>query len=561
MIYNAVICEYLLIGGNILKKIAAIAFTVISLTTLFFNSTVFAYKLPEKIRVGLEYKYKDVDTVPVSNSIIEIGIDNNEEFYCEAEISSKSGFAVAMPPGKTVDANEFYGNYEDAINASEDLNKLWGYDAVPAYVGKKLWGIYICGVTDSQAKHVADDVTGSVVAENSNLMILKDGDRVIMAFNQINPQFAPAGSTEAVTLNDRSYRGVIEFGRYNGNKITAVNVVNLDNYLYGVVPSEMPSSWENEALKAQAVAARSYAITSMSVHLKSGYNVCDNTNCQVYIGYGQEKASTNLAVDETSGIVAYYDGQPINAVFCSSSGGSTDDAGNVWAYDIPYLKAVAEINEEGVSTWTRTFTAEQVKTILAGKNINIGTIKSIEITSVGAYGRVQAVTITGSSGTKVLTKEETRTIFSGTTEGSLKSRMYTINGKGGANITNTTTTTTTKNSTVFAQNSVSATKINLENSYVLGSGGKSIFGSKITAPYAIASGNEVSAIETKTTTTTTTNNSGTFSDSVSEGTFVFTGKGLGHGVGMSQYGANGMAKQGYTYKEILKHYYTGVTVE
>lgn len=544
-----------------MKKIAAIAFTAICFSTLFmFNSTVFAYNLPGKIRVGLEYKYKEVDTVPVSNSKIEIGIENNEEFYSEAEISGNSGFAVTMPAGKTVDANEFYGNYEDAINASEDLSKMWGYEAVPAYVGKKLWGIYICGVADSEAKYVADDVTGSVITTNS-LMVLKDGSHVAMAFNEIKPQIAPAGSTETVTLNDRSYRGVIELGRYNGNKITAVNVVSLDDYLYGVVPSEMPSSWENEALKAQAVAARSYAVTSMGVYAKNGYDVCDNTSSQVYMGYGQEKASTNLAVDETSGIAAYYDGQPINAVFCSSSGGSTDDAGNVWAYDIPYLKAVPEVNEEGVSIWTRTFTADQLKTILAGKGINIGTIKNVEITSVGAYGRVQAVTITGSSGTKVLTKEETRTIFSGTTEGSLKSRLYTINGKGGANITNTTSTTTTTNATVSVQNSASVTKINLENSYILGGGGKSVSGSKISAPYAIAGGNEVSAIETKTTTTTTTNNSNTSISSVSAGTFVFTGKGLGHGVGMSQYGANGMAKQGYTYKEILKHYYTGITVE
>lgn len=540
-----------------MKKIAAIAFTAIGLTTLFmFNSTVFAYNLPENIRVGLEYKYKEVDTVPVSNSKIEIGIENNDEFYCEAEISGNGGFAVAMPSGKTVDANEFYGNYEDAIDASEDLSNMWGYDAVPAYVGEKLWGIYICGVADGEAKYVADDVTGSVIATTSNLMILKDGSSVIMAFNEINPQIAPVGSTETVTLNDRSYRGVIEFGRYNGNKITAVNVVALDDYLYGVVPSEMPSSWEKEALKAQAVAARSYAVTSMGVYAKNGYDVCDNTSSQVYMGYGQEKPSTNLAVDETSGIAAYYNGQPINAVFCSSSGGSTDDAGNVWAYDIAYLKAVPEINEDGVSTWTRTFTADQMKTILSGKGINIGTIKNMEITSVGAYGRVQAVTITGSSGTKVLTKEETRTIFNGTTEGSLKSRMYTINGKGGANITSTTTT---KSATVSAQNNTSVTKINLENSYILGSDGNSIFGSKISDPYAIAGGNEVSAIET--TTTTTTNNSNTFSGSVSAGTFVFTGKGFGHGVGMSQYGANGMAKQGYTYDEILKHYYTGITVE
>lgn len=542
-----------------MKKIKAITFVVIGLTTLFIlNSTVFAYALPERIRVGLEYKYKEVDTVPITNDRIEIGIENNEEFCSETEISSRNGFAVSMPSGKTIDANEFYGNYSEAIRASEDLTKMWGYDAVPAYVGKKLWGIYLCGVADNQAKYVADDVTGSVISSSSNLMVLKDGKDIVMAFNEIYPQISHGDSSDVITLSDRSYRGIVEFGRYTGNKITAVNVVDMDEYLYGVVPSEMPPSWEKEALKAQAVAARSYAATSMAVHQKSGYNVCDNTNCQVYIGYNQEKAATNRAVDETSGIAAYYNGQPINAVFCSSSGGSTDDAGNVWTYDIAYLKAVPEINETGVSTWTRAFTAEQMKTILAGKNINIGTIKNMEITSAGAYGRVQEVTITGSNGTKVLTKEETRTIFSGTSEGSLKSRMYTINGAGGGNITNTTTT---KSATVSVQNKASVTQIDLENSYILGSSSNLVSGGKISAPHAIAGENIVSEIEAKITTSKTVNNSTSPIGTVAPGTFVFTGKGLGHGVGMSQYGANGMAQQGYTYDEILKYYYTGITVE
>ncbi|HCT65212.1 MAG TPA: hypothetical protein DIC60_08135 [Lachnospiraceae bacterium] len=542
-----------------MKKLIAMALTIMVLTSLcVLNNTVFGYNLPETIRVGLEYKYKEVDSVPISNSKIEIGIENNDEYSGEAEVSADDGFSVAMPSGKTVDVNEFYDNYDDAINASQDISNKCGYDAIPAYVGKKLWGIYISGLDDSEAKNVADEIKGAVITSTESIMVLKDGSRVIMAFNEINPQITHDESDEVVTLGDRSYRGVMEFGRYNGNKITAVNVVSVDEYLYGVVPSEMPSSWEKEALKAQAVAARSYVATSMGRYADSGYDVCDGTKSQVYIGYGQEKASTNMAVDETSGVLAYYNGQPINAVFCSSSGGSTEDAGNVWTYDIAYLKAVPEMNEKGVSEWTRTYTSDEMKTILAAKGINIGTIKNVEITSVGAYGRVQAVTITGSSGTKVLTKEETRTIFSGTSEGSLKSRMYTINGQSGENISEDKTTICT---TVSVQNNTSLTEINLKNSYILGSNKNSIFGEKAAATYAISADNKVSEIESNTTAEPITNNEITSSGCTSEDTFVFTGKGSGHGVGMSQYGAKGMAEIGYTHKEILKYYYTGITVE
>lgn len=528
------------------------------LTSLFaLDSTVFGYNLPETIRVGLEYKYKEVDSVPISNKKIKIGIQNDEKYCVEAEISATDGFSVAMPLGKMVDVNKFYSNYDDAIDASEEIKNKNGYDAVPAYVGKKLWGVYISGLDDSKAKCVINDIKDSIIASTANVTVLKDGSRVIMVFNQINPQITHDESDAVVTLGDRSYRGVIEFGRYKGNKITAVNVVSVDEYLYGVVPSEMPSGWEKEALKAQAVAARSYVATSMGRYADSGYDVCDGTKSQVYIGYGQEKASTNMAVDETSGVLAYYNGQPINAVFCSSSGGSTEDAGNVWTYDIAYLKAVPEMNENGVLEWTRTYTSDEIKTILAGKGINIGTIKDIKVTSIGAYGRVQAVTITGSNGTKVLTKEETRTIFSGTSEGSLKSRMYTINGQSGENITGDKTTCTT----VSVQNNTSLSEINLENSYILGSNKNSVMGEKASAKYAISVNNKVSEIQPNITAEPITNNKITSSGDTSEGTFVFKGKGSGHGVGMSQYGAKGMAEIGYTYKEILKYYYTGITVE
>ena len=169
-------------------------------------------------------------------------------------------FSDNVPSGNIIDVNEFYGSYEDALDACADIEKLWGYAAVPAFVGEELSGVYICGETD--AKRAAGDVGGKVISDTSSVMVLKDGGKDKIVFNGIFPQIAASeGNTTAI--GSRKYRGVIEFGRYGGGNITAVNVLTMDEYLYGVVPSEMPSSWEIEALKAQAVAARTYTASSM----------------------------------------------------------------------------------------------------------------------------------------------------------------------------------------------------------------------------------------------------------------------------------------------------------
>jgi stage II sporulation protein D len=140
---------------------------------------------------------------------------------------------------------------------------------------------------------------------------------------------------------DHPYRGSIVVDLVDG-KLRAINVLGLEQYLYGVVPSEMPFTWAPEALKAQAVAARSYALATRQ--LAAPFDVYSDTRSQVYLGLSHEKPSTNAAVNATAGQVVLYQGQVARTYFYSSSGGRTANASDVWATTtpVPYLISVAD---------------------------------------------------------------------------------------------------------------------------------------------------------------------------------------------------------------------------
>ena len=554
-----------------MKRIIKLFLTAAVLYAGFtFSLPVMGYTVPETVRVGLEYKYKNVSSVPVSNQNIIIGSEQNGRFEEETELSGKS-FTFNVPQSTIIDANEFYPSYDKALNACEDLEDMWGYISAPAFVDEGLWGVYIYDTGSDSSSYAADTVSGKV-AGGTDIIVLKDSSEPVMFFDGINPQIE-SGDSNVVTLSDRSYRGRIEFGRYTGGNITAVNVVGLEEYLYGVVPSEMPSSWNIEAIKAQAVAARSYALTrrDMKVHEADGYELCDGTNCQVYIGYTNESESARNAVDSTEGVLAYYNGQPINAVFFSSSGGSTDNSENVWANEVAYLRAVPEINESA-PTWTRTFTQEELGSLLSAKGKNVGTVESITV-STGQYGRVQELKINGSLGSAVLEKEETRTFCSASSQGSLVSRMYAINTdeiytqneNDAVNQENNSNENSENTGSIFVTDANGTTQVDSENLYAVNYSGE---GTSVSGTIYAVTANGEETINTQNSAKSSTAVS-TSSNKIYEGgtvypvdgKFVFYGRGNGHGVGMSQYGAKGMAEAGYNYKEILEYYYTGITVE
>ena len=314
--------------------------------------------------------------------------------------------------------------------------------------------------------------------------------------------------TTWISREDKEYRGDMEFiYSPKAGGIYLVNHVNMEEYLYGVIASEMPSKFPIEALKAQAVIARTYAQKAMGKHKAWGYDVCDTQNCQVYGGVKAERERTNSAAEATQGLILEYNNRPIEAVFSSNCGGFTQSAKEAGWWDTPYLKPVSDYKniepknfepyqfalllqypQEAYSKyfnnvsksnfrWVRYVEEPILRQVVARKK-DIGKIKEIIILGRGLSGYVNKVKIVGTTGNLILTKENQ--IKKYLALGLLRSTYFTIEPV-------------------------------LENGVLKA--------------------------------------------------FIFYGGGWGHGVGLCQTGAGGRAESGQEFKEILTHYYTNVDIK
>ena len=148
-----------------------------------------------------------------------------------------------------------------------------------------------------------------------------------------------------LSVKKRWYRGEFIIENRNGS-LVVVNNLPLEEYILGVVPAEMPSKWNTEALKAQAIAARSYAIANRGKRASSGYDLKDTPEDQAYGGASAETAETNSAVIETKGIVITYNQKVIPAYYSASAGGHTRNSGEIWNKDLPFLQVVPSFDDE-----------------------------------------------------------------------------------------------------------------------------------------------------------------------------------------------------------------------
>lgn len=227
----------------------------------------------------------------------------------------------------------------------------------------------------------------------------------------------PSGAGE-FTLDGCRYRGSLEL-RHKGAGLTAINIVPVDDYLLSVVPEEMPVDWPAEAIKAQSVAARSFALKNRGRHAADGYDLCTTTHCQLYKGIASEKTASTAAVRATSGEVLTYNGQPIEALFHTDSGGMTEASENVWGSYVPYLRAVKDTPTKTMP-WTKTVSTADLEHKLAAKGHNIGKLRSVTLTplTIGRAakdrsdsGRVKAMTVTGTKGTATLSGTAWRSLL------------------------------------------------------------------------------------------------------------------------------------------------------
>jgi len=331
-----------------------------------------------------------------------------------------------------------------------------------------------------------------------------------------------------IRLGNYSYRGAIEF-RPSGGRLSAINVLSPEEYLFGVLPVEMYASFPIDALKAQAIASRTFMVyrTNENRHRVYGFDLCDTTCCQAYRGAGREHENTTRAVNETRGRMLFYNNEIILAVYFASCGGVTDYSENVWVQAKPYLRAVRSVVEHNPPEWTRTFTMAQLTTAVNNAGGNIGTATGFSISRTSALGRAQEITIYGTSSQWIVSGEAIRNFFA-PVGGALMSRNFHIAGAGGE-----------------------AATISVTDGRSVVSGELSTFNiTGITAQQTayVFDGNTLRRLEPAPNQT------------VSGSSVTLVGSGWGHGVGMSQRGAAGMALLGYSYRDILLHYYTGVEI-
>lgn len=154
-----------------------------------------------------------------------------------------------------------------------------------------------------------------------------------------------SGNNGFVSSKEKWYRGNL-IVKKTDDGLTIINDIGLEDYLLGVVPAEMPASWDTEALKAQAIAARSYTLANLGKRIAWGYDLKDTPEDQAYNGASGEKEKTTRAVFDTKGKVLVYDGKVINASYCASAGGRTRLASEVWNRELPYIHSVLSYDDE-----------------------------------------------------------------------------------------------------------------------------------------------------------------------------------------------------------------------
>src|SRR4051812_4565240 len=194
----------------------------------------------------------------------------------------------------------------------------------------------------SAAAFTAKDANGKTVAIPKGSVSFGPGLKITVAgkAHDLTGPVRFTRGTKNLTVNGKAYRGAYVV-RSSGGRMSVVNEVGLDQYIYGVVPNEMPSSWAPEALKAQAVAARSYGLASRSTGGTD--DPYPDTRSQVYGGVSSEDPRTTAAVDATGGQILTYAGKVIHAYFHSTSGGRTASVEDIWGGSpTPYLVSVAD---------------------------------------------------------------------------------------------------------------------------------------------------------------------------------------------------------------------------
>lgn len=492
------------------------------------------------IRIGLESRYLNAQQVNINNNTLIVG--NYDNGFSPLANINGNNFSVVVDDRYYVNTGNSFYNFISAYTASSSFYN----SVVSIYDGG--FAIFIGPFNSYYTALISQNIYGgSIVSASNSRVRLMDGYRNVITKD--SPLFFVDGDYDFMQIGGRSYRGIIEIGRNTNYGITPVNIINIEEYLFSVVPSEMPASWHIEALKAQAVAARSYTHSRRGSHNHLGYELCDTIFSQVYTGVTSEHPNSTLAVQLTSGLMAYFNDTVILAVYFSSSGGVTENSENAWIEAVPYLRSVQDTYEAGAMEWDRTFTLTEINNFARNRNINIGNMQSISIVHF-EHGRVANLILNGTNGTYTLRGENIRTFFGPHFYGSLHSRNFNMVGAESTTYIMQNTVSTTQ---LFYDNIVATNYSDIVQNVPQYFYGINYLGNVSNLNESIAIAGQPNTLNQQAYLPATITQSQGYN-------IHFMGRGWGHGVGMSQFGANSMANLDFNYRQILKHYFTGIEI-
>jgi len=532
------------LGKSLLRKIkCALLIAVIIISNTYFENDKLisvGVAVPEKVRIGLYFETTAVSDFTVSaEKGLRIGSINNNVFTPIYDEPSNGLVTIGKDGAVHIQIGSSYSDQNAAKTALAAI-KSSGIAAYLAFVDT--WQIWYGFYKDQKAAQAdIDGVLSKKLQGYTSTPVLQAANRIVVTNPSGETAFIIGSDTNSLyispskdnnpyifKLNNNDslrYRGELEVKRITGSDMTVINVIPVDHYLYGVVPAEIGASSHPEAIKAQAVAARTYLIANLNKHKKQFFDLCTTTSCQVYKGFNGEYASTNKAVDDTTGKKITYNGKIAEVFYFSSSGGRTEDVKNVWGSEIPYLKSVEDKYESGNSynyNWEVTMTANEIKEKMLGRGYDLGDITGVSITKTSEAGRVTELVISGTKGQRVYKLDGCRTVFG------FNSQWYTIESDGTIPVKN-------------AENNIVQTQLTAKK-VITADGIKDL---NVKSGQITVIGSE----DVKRTVSGATQS------------YKFVGKGWGHAVGMSQNGAMGMAKAGFTYEQILTHYFQGTVIE
>lgn len=337
-----------------------------------------------------------------------------------------------------------------------------------------------------------------------------------------------------VEVNNRRYRGSVEIFRTQGAAgMTAVNVLTVDEYVYGVLGLTLTPEWPEQAVKAQAVVVRTFALHNIGKHRNEGFDLCDTGDCLVYEGQTQENPKILKAIEDTWGMTLLYQNYVVAAYFHMSSGGYTENSETAFSRMYPYLRGVPDFDQTSpYFRWQKRISPQELESLLKGAGYNFGALTAIELSrrtappvnapDRGVSGRIKMITFIGKDGIAALTGEQIQKLLS------LPSSLFDIN-------------------VAVPMPSIDS---NITDSY----GDRDTKQIQINLPPASTSG-------------LLTDRPGIRRITGQQNEMIFIeGFGWGHGVGFSQWGAKTMAEKAINpgpdyYMSILKHYFQGVRID